>query len=139
MSHVEGYTPGASIKAWRDFFPNATIYAIDILEDVLFEEDRIKTYVADQGSVSSLQSFIEKIKKENHNKDLEFDFIIDDGSHELRHQIISINELSKYLKVDGIYIIEDIAPWVRDLLSSELIPNMEIILNRGDFIVYKKK
>ena len=43
--YVSNYIPGASIKAWRDFFPNATVYAVDILEDVMFEDDRIKTYV----------------------------------------------------------------------------------------------
>jgi hypothetical protein len=133
-----GYTPGASIRAWRDFFTNATIYAIDILEDVLFEEDRIKTYAADQSSTTSLQDFIKKVKTDTNNKDFEFDFIIDDGSHNVEHQITSIHELSKSLKIGGLYIIEDIAPWWREQLSQETVPNMETILNRGDFIIYKK-
>ena len=126
-----GYTPGASIKAWRDFFPNATIYAIDILEDVMFEEDRIKTYVADQSSVESLKAFTDKVN-------VTFDLIIDDGSHDVEHQIISVHELSKSLKPGGIYIIEDIAPWWREQMSNEVIPGLEVIKNAGEFIIYKK-
>ena len=129
--YVSNYIPGASIKAWRDFFPNATVYAVDILEDVMFEDDRIKTYVVDQSSTDSLKSFIDEVK-------VEFDFIIDDGSHNVAHQITSIHELSKSLKTGGLYIIEDVAPWWQEQLTNEIVPNMEIIKNRGEFIVYKK-
>jgi hypothetical protein len=133
-----GYIPGASIRAWRDFFPNATVYAIDILEDVLFEEERIKTYKADQGDSESLNNFIKQVKNDTKNTDFKFDFILDDGSHEVTHQIISIQTLNQYLKIGGIYIIEDIAPWWIEQLENEVFYGMEIIKNRKDFIVYKK-
>jgi hypothetical protein len=133
-----GYIPGASIRAWRDFFPNATVYAIDILEDVLFEEERIKTYKADQGDSESLNNFIEQVKNDTKNPDFKFDFILDDGSHEVTHQIISIQTLNQHLKIGGIYIIEDIAPWCIEQLANEVFPGMEIIKDRRDFIIYKK-
>jgi hypothetical protein len=139
-NHVGGdYIPGASIKAWRDFFPNATVYAIDILEEVLFEEERIKTYVADQSNPDLLENFITTVKQQTGNENFEFDFIIDDGSHDVSHQKTSINTLNKYLKVGGIYIIEDIASWWLEELLKNTPPNMEILQNRGDFIVYTKK
>jgi hypothetical protein len=134
----ENYIPGASIKAWRDFFPNATVYAIDILKEVLFEEERIKTYIADQGNSDSLENFITTVKQQTGDENFEFDFIIDDGSHEVSHQKTSINTLNKYLKVGGIYIIEDIASWWLNELLENTPPNMEILQNRGDFIIYTK-
>jgi hypothetical protein len=30
--------PGASLRAWRDYFPHATIYGADIDRDILFKE-----------------------------------------------------------------------------------------------------
>src|SRR5260221_5176203 len=39
------YQKGASLKMWRDFFPNAQIFGADIQPDTLFEEERIKTYL----------------------------------------------------------------------------------------------
>ena len=41
-------TPGASLRAWRDFFPNATILGADLDREVLFEEERITTGYMDQ-------------------------------------------------------------------------------------------
>ncbi len=84
----DGYVPGASIKAWRDFFVNATIYAVDILPEVLFEDERIKTYQLDQSSSDDIRSFMDIIRKES-GEDFEFDYIIDDGSHIIDHMIIS--------------------------------------------------
>lgn len=139
-NHVGGgYVPGASIKAWRDFFPNATIYAIDILEEVLFEEERIKTYKADQSRPDSLEHFVSIVKQQTENKNFEFDLIIDDGSHDVAHQITSINTLNKYLKIGGLYIIEDIASWWLQELLDNTPSNMEIIQNHSDFIIYTKK
>jgi hypothetical protein len=36
--------PGASLRAWRELFPRALVYGADIDRDILFEEDRIKTF-----------------------------------------------------------------------------------------------
>jgi hypothetical protein len=139
----EGYIPGASIKAWRDFFPNATVYAVDILPEVLFEDERIKTYQLDQSSIESIQNFINIVKKET-SEDFIFDYIIDDGSHIIDHMIISGYEFPKYLKKDGIYIIEDIQNKYLPALMDVKFPNLEMthVYNGGsdwdNFLVYKK-
>jgi hypothetical protein len=44
---VDG-TPDASVRALRDFLPNAHIYGTDIDKDILFQEERIKTTYVDQ-------------------------------------------------------------------------------------------
>lgn len=139
----EGYIPGASIKAWRDFFPNATVYAVDILTEVLFEDERIKTYQLDQSSIESIQSFINTVRKET-SEDFIFDYIIDDGSHIIDHMIISGYEFPKYLKKDGIYIIEDIQTKYLPALMDVKFPHLEMthVYNGGtdwdNFLVYKK-
>jgi hypothetical protein len=100
-----GYKTGNSLRMWRDCFINANIYGIDIYKEaMIINEDRIHTYVCDQSYPSQLKELMDiKIKKK-------LNVIVDDGSHELTHQIISFNTLSPYLKEGGIYIIECIQP-----------------------------
>jgi hypothetical protein len=100
-----GYKTGNSLRMWRDCFINANIYGIDIYKEaMIINEDRIHTYVCDQSYPSQLKDLMDqKIKKK-------LNVIVDDGSHELTHQILSFNTLSPYLKEGGIYIIECIQP-----------------------------
>lgn len=140
----EDYSAGASIRAWRDFFPNAMIYTVDILEDVLFEEDRIKSYQMDQSSHESINKFLEIISTNNNNP-IDFDFIIDDGSHKIDHMIISAYEFSKSLKSGGIYIIEDVQEKYLPALLDVEFKELEVFnIYRGNtewdnFIAYKKR
>jgi len=100
------YKPGASLRMWQEYFSinNTQIVGCDILEDVLFTDERITTFQVDQNNVESLNSLITKVKKIKEYADI----IIDDGSHQEQHMITSYNELWKLLKPKGIYIIEDI-------------------------------
>ena len=100
------YKPGASLRMWRDYFSinNTQIIGCDILEDVLFSDERITTFQVDQNNVESLNSLITKVKKIEEYADI----IIDDGSHQEQHMVTSYNQLWKLLKPKGIYIIEDI-------------------------------
>ena len=109
MNHMKNYDyqPGASLKMWRDFFTNANIYSIDINRDALFTEERINTYLCSQ---------IDQIKINELFKNKKFNFILDDGSHLLEHQIKSLNIFLDYLENDGIYIIEDVK---EDLFNKE--------------------
>ena len=94
--------PGASLRVWRDYFPNATIYGADIDKDVLFEEDRIKTFYMDQLNPKSIKEYWEMVGEDN------FDFMLDDGLHtfEAGSSLFdhSIGKLSKL----GTYVIEDV-------------------------------
>jgi len=105
----EKYVVGGSLKALRDFFENAKIYGLDIREDVLFTEERIECFYTDQSSSEELHKTINKIKNNTNKDDLTFDLIIDDGSHIVDHMKLSFEVLANsYLKVGGLYIIEDI-------------------------------
>ena len=69
------YKIGGSLRAWRDFFPNAIIHGIDIEDDCMFEEDRIVTFLGD----SLDANFV-------HTIDEDYDIIVDDGCHEAHCQ-----------------------------------------------------
>jgi hypothetical protein len=93
MAHVPGYRPGASLRMWRDYFPNAEIFGVDIDERALFSEDRIKTVWGSQDQVQSVGGV---------------DLVIDDASHCPEDQINSASVLFPQLKPGSLYIIEDI-------------------------------
>ena len=96
--------PGASLRVWRDFFPLAEIYGVDIDPKTLCHENRIKSFEVDQTSKSSIERFKAQIPN------LEFDIIIDDGLHEFfAGQNFFINTFG-ILRNGGFYVIEDIIP-----------------------------
>jgi hypothetical protein len=98
------YKPGASLRMWRDYLPNAHIIGCDILPDVMFRDERIQTFVVDQSNTESLNTLVRNAKKIEEYADI----ILDDGSHQEAHMVISFKELWKFVKPNGIYIIEDI-------------------------------
>ena len=57
----EKYKPGGSLRMWSDYFINAHIYGCDILEDVLFNEERITTILLDQSNKDSLNKTFSRI------------------------------------------------------------------------------
>ena len=103
----EDYQIGSSLKAWRDFFPNAMVFGLDIDNTILFEDERIKCFFTDQSKPESLENTITTINSYVGDT-IEYDFIIDDGSHVVDHMILTFQTLKKYLRTGGIYVIEDI-------------------------------
>lgn len=96
--------PGASLRGWKEYFVESEIFGADIDKDILFNEDRIKTYFCDQTNKESIQEMW-------NNSDLKnklFDIIIDDGLHELNANITFFENSFAKLKKDGLYIIEDV-------------------------------
>jgi len=96
--------PGASLRAWRDYFPNAQIFGADIDSQILFSEERIKTFHVDQTVQESVEKMWQKISIE------EFDIIIDDGLHTFDAGISLFEASFSKLRGGGIYVIEDINP-----------------------------
>lgn len=96
----ENYKPGASLRAFRDFFPNGNIYGGDVQSDCMFEEDRIKTFLFDSTNKTQCDAML---------GDLKFDIIIDDGLHLADAQLATFENLWNRLNSGGYYFIEDIA------------------------------
>jgi hypothetical protein len=99
--YVDNYKVGASLFMWRDFFPNAQIYGADILPEVMFEDDRIQTFLCDETKEEDLKKLIDQTGPD-------IDLFIDDGSHNGWHQIFTCKTLMPLLKKDVMYIIEDV-------------------------------
>lgn len=98
-----GGTPGASLRMWRDYFPNAQVYGADVDKGCLFNEERIKTFYVDQTNTETIKDLWDKEFSEQ-----SFDIMIDDGLHSyLANKTFLENSIYK-LKSGGVYIIEDV-------------------------------
>jgi len=97
--------PGASLRMWRDFFPNANIIGVDIDENILFSENRIQTFQCDQTNKLSINQFIVNANLKKNSSDI----IIDDGLHEFEAGKVFFENTIDYLSNNGFYIIEDVS------------------------------
>jgi hypothetical protein len=117
MGHTDAkYTTGASLYMWRDYFPNAEIFALDNRRDILLSDDRIKSFYCDQSSEESLRDIARHLLVEHLGTE-RFDLIIDDGSHKPEDQALSARMLAPLLADDGYYIIEDVLEPAKTTLS----------------------
>ncbi len=91
---------GASLRMWRDWFPRADIFGIDI-ERKEIDEPRIEALIGDQGDTASMRAIGESYGP--------FDIVIDDGSHVNSHVRCSFEALWDHVVPGGWYVIEDFA------------------------------
>lgn len=98
-----GVNKGSSLRMWEEYFPNAAIIGIDIDPACLFNEGRIRCFEADQSSGPSLARALA------HAGPYQYGLIVDDGSHQISHQMTTMKSLLPYLSKDGLYVIEDMA------------------------------
>lgn len=124
--------PGASLKAWKEFLPNSMIYGADIDRRVLFSEDRIKTFYCDQTS----PEVIKNMWNSKDLKNIEFDFIIDDGLHEFDANITFLENSLHKLKINGYFIIEDLKLNTVSMMKKYIL-NTEIKYNNFEFSLFE--
>ena len=95
--------PGASLRGWRELFPNALVYGADIDRKILFQEGRIKTFYCDQLDPSSIRELWS-------HPDLQggVDIIIEDGLHTVEANVSFLEASIDHLRPGGIYVTEDI-------------------------------
>lgn len=136
---------GGSIKLWRDYFTNATIYGLDILNkcyviNELFNDPKVILYTSTNAYDETF--FNNELLKKN----IKFDFMLDDGPHTLESMKQFIKLYSQILSLDGILIIEDVQSWEWiDVLKNEVpehlqkyikVYDLRHIKNRWDDIVF---
>lgn len=92
-------TPGSSLRAFRDFVKGSKVYGADIDEEILFEEDNIKTAKVDQLVKSEIDNLFTGVS---------FDFVVIDGLHHITSDVNSILSLINRMKKGSKLIIEDI-------------------------------
>jgi hypothetical protein len=93
--------PGASLRVWRDYFPNAQVVGADIDRGVLFQEDRIRTFFVDQTNPDAIAELWSQAGQT-------FDLIIDDGLHTFEAGLCLFKHSIDRLAPNGTYIIEDV-------------------------------
>ena len=104
-----GIFDGGSIKLWHDYFPNATIYGLDVKKianmwDGIKNNKRIKLGCFDAYNDAFFNSQLL-------NKNIRFDMMLDDGPHTLESMKKFIRLYSQIMTEDGILIIEDVQQW----------------------------
>jgi hypothetical protein len=135
-----GYKPGGSLRAWRDYFVNATIHGVDIQADTQFtDEPRIITHLCNSTDKTKVDELMQSLGN------ITFDIIIDDGSHIDKNQIKTLTNFYPYLKDGGIYIIEDISPGSKITAKPEEVsklcnggPLFFVGLHNNIAVIYKK-
>ena len=117
---------GNASAAFFFYFKNAKIYSADINPDMyLYSSKRLKNFFTDTSSRSS-------IEKNIINKNIKFDLIIEDASHMLKDQIISLFTLFRTLNSGGLFIVEEIDfPEKReDMRINQDFPDLKTILKK---------
>ena len=140
-----GIWNGGSIKLWNDFFKNANVYGLDIINsDNIWECIKNKENIILYTSTDAYDSnfFITNFL----NKNIKCDFMLDDGPHTLESMIKFIQLYSQIMTDDGILIIEDVQSWDWiDILKNEVPENLKQFIkiydlrpnkNRYDDIVF---
>jgi len=115
-----GIYQGGSIKLWSDFFTNANVYGLDIMNindvyGVLKNKEKIILHTSTDAynDVFFTNNFL--------NKNIKCDFMLDDGPHTLKSMIQFIKLYSQIMTDDGILIIEDVQEWGWiDILKSQV-------------------
>lgn len=140
-----GIYKGGSIKLWSDFFINANVYGLDIIHiDNVWEgiknNDKIVLHTSRNAYDDNF--FITHFL----NKNVKFDFMLDDGPHSLESMKKFIKLYSQIMMDDGILIIEDVQSWDWiDILKNEVPENLKQFIkvydlrknkNRYDDIVF---
>mgnify|MGYP005622150151 CR=1 FL=1 len=111
-----GVFKGDSVRAWLEYFPNATIYGVDVFTRVspreidVLQHERVKWLKADSTNIAVR----DQIKKEWPR--IRFDVIIDDGLHTPAANAKTLHNLYPLLKKDGRFYIEDV--WPIDVMTT---------------------
>jgi len=141
-----GIFDGWSHKMWKDYFPKATIYGLDIDNRVMEDLDmeRLSFQFCNAYTSECVESF----------SGTTFDVIVDDGPHTLDSQAFCVANYSKLLSKNGILVVEDIPnyDWTSTLAESvpedlkpycyiidrRIAPNRQSISDEIMFVIDKR-
>ena len=129
--------PGASLRAFSQYFPNSEIFGADVDKNILFNFENIKTFYLNQNDIDTFDNKLIENKL--------FDLIIDDGLHMQSANLNTLRFSLDRLNENGVLVIEDISlsaldTWkiVASILSEpfdleivECIDNYVAILNKN--------
>jgi hypothetical protein len=103
-----GVETDSSIRMWEEFFPNATIFGLDVDPAcAAYSGGRRRVLIGDQSDPRVLDHV-------THEAGGSFDLVIDDGSHLPAHQLATFERLFPRLSTHGVYVVEDTGGVVGD-------------------------
>lgn len=102
-----GVFTGSSLKVWEEYLPGAKVVGIDT--DVSLVKPSLKLQRA-----KVIQSDSRTFTPELHRLVRKYSVIIDDGVHEIGHQLATLQNLWPLLEAGGVYFIEDVEQIDRD-------------------------
>ena len=109
-----GTQKGGTLLAWKEYFPNAKVYGVDIV-DVVPEKYRVDT-------VTRIICDIKDWKN-----DIKWDIVIDDGSHYMPDIVYVISQYWVKLNVGGVIVIEDVRnPNFLDAAIVEILSEIQL-------------
>jgi hypothetical protein len=109
-----GVLDGNSLKVWSDYFVNSEILGLDNNPESIRQFnnfERISIKLLDQSKKEELIKFSEE------NTDI--DVILDDGSHRMYDQQITLATLFKSIKSGGIFVMEDLHTSIEALMPEK--------------------
>jgi cephalosporin hydroxylase len=134
-----GICYGGSIKLWSDFFTNANVYGLDIINiQNVWESIKNKEKIILHASTDAYNN--DFFTTHFLNKNLKFDFMLDDGPHTLESMKQFIKLYSQIMTDDGILIIEDVQSWDWiDLLKNEVPEDLKQFIKIYDLRANKNR
>jgi len=94
-----GVFHGASLRMWSEYLERALVVGVDIRPDCAqYAADRREVEIGSQAD----KDFLEDLGRRRQP-----DVIVDDGSHQADHVILTFRTLFPHLRPGGIYIVED--------------------------------
>ncbi len=114
-----GIADGSSLQAWAEVFPHALCVGMDIHHSDKAHGERIEFVLGDQRS---------KADCERAAAGRMFDFIVEDATHILENNLLTLLFLWPFVKPGGLYVIEEFAN-VGALIPNigALWPNAEVV------------
>jgi len=137
-----GARDGSSLRAWRDYFPNATIFGLDNWTECpawKSDDPRVVVWQADSRRPESLHNFATGIGITG-----SFDLIVDDGDHVPAVQVATYAALWPFVAPGGLYVIEDLegivpAQQFIALFGGEIIDLRHMKERHDDILVVLRK
>ena len=120
-----GIAAGAGMLAWREWFPKATVVGLDIHPCACERLDRLEFHLGDQR---------DRLACERAANGRLFDMILDDATHLLDHNLLTMFWLWPFVRPGGVYVVEefDNVNSYRTQIKA-LWPQAEIIDTQGPF------
>jgi len=120
-----GVLKGDSLRAWKDVFPNCKVIGIDINPLCKAENPDLNVYIGNQKDTNFLSKIINEVGLP--------DIVIDDGGHKRSEQVETFKFIFPKLKVDSLYIIEDLQTNYLDKWNDQKLSAIDYLKSLIDF------